>query len=313
LALQQQPVARLRQFRYLLVDVFAESPYTGAPVAVFTDARGLGTETMQSIARELNREQTSFAFPARDPKAHLGVRIFTPEMELARAQCSTIATAFALDYERGLEQKRSAERVVFDGSDGPISVSSFARLLTAAQATPELGALCPDGDAAIACLGLTHTDCMTGEPIQLASSGDPFYIVPLRNRAAMRKIQFRKDIWERTIQQTEAPKLIAFTLETERSNSTATMRVFSPDIGVLEQAATEMACGPLAAYLVRYGFIAAESPQLLLFEQGACVGRPSFLHAVIQRDEQSVTSLRVGGQCVSVGEGTVTAPVTESD
>ena len=311
--LQQQPVTRLRRFRYLLVDVFAESPYTGAAVAVFTDARGLGSETMQSIARELNREQTSFAFPARDPKAHLGVRIFTPELELARAQCSTIATAFALDYERGLEQKRNVERIVFDGTDGPVSVSSFARLLTAAQPNPELGELFSDSDAAIACLGLTHADCMTGEPIQLASSGDPFYIVSIRNRAALRKIRFRRDIWERTLQHTDAPKLIAFTLETERSNSTATMRVFSPDIGVLEQAATEMACGPLAAYLVRYGFVAAESPQLLVFEQGAYVGRPSFLHAVIERDEASVTSLRVGGQCVSVGEGTVIAPVSESD
>lgn len=87
------------------------------------------------------------------------------------------------------------------------------------------------------------------------------------------------------------------------------MRAFTPDVGVTEEAASESACGPLAAYLVRYGFLAAESPQMLIIEQGAELGRPSFLHLAIERDADSVTSVRVGGQCVSVGEGRILAQV----
>jgi len=301
----------LRQFRYRLVDVFAERPFSGAGVAVVTDARGLDTGTMQAIARELNREQTSFAFPPRSPSEPLHVRIFSPQTELPRAQCSTIATAFALDCERTSTECQSSRRVVFEGQDGPVSVSNFARVLTARQPAPELGSVYADVDAATATLGLAQGDCVSGAPVRAASSGVPFLVVPLRSRSVLQHIEFRKDIWERTVRLSEAPKIIAFTLEAERAGSTAKMRVFSPDIGVLEEAATEMACGPLAAYLVRYGFLPTQSPQLLVFEQGSEVCRPSLLHAAIERDGDRVTSVRVGGQCVSVGEGTISAPARD--
>ena len=45
-----------RTLRYRVVDVFAGRPLEGNPLAVFLDAVGLETATMQAIARELNLE-----------------------------------------------------------------------------------------------------------------------------------------------------------------------------------------------------------------------------------------------------------------
>ena len=47
-------------FRYVVADVFTDTPLAGNPVAVFTDGRGLGEEQMQRLARELNLSETTF-------------------------------------------------------------------------------------------------------------------------------------------------------------------------------------------------------------------------------------------------------------
>ena len=53
----------MRTFRYVLCDVFTDRPLTGNPLAVFTDGRGLSTETQQAIAREMNLSETVFVLP----------------------------------------------------------------------------------------------------------------------------------------------------------------------------------------------------------------------------------------------------------
>ena len=58
-----------RPYRYRLVDVFTHKRFSGSPLAVFTDARGLNTELMQRLARELNHAETTFVFPPFD-RAH---------------------------------------------------------------------------------------------------------------------------------------------------------------------------------------------------------------------------------------------------
>jgi len=294
------------QIRYRLIDVFAERPFSGNPVAVFTDARGLDAIMMQRVARELNLSRTSFVFPGAGPDGTALVRVFSSAAERIGPQCSTIGTAFALELDEKEPSHTAAQRVVFESETGPISVSTFARVLTVRHVVPRLGAFYQDVDAVMATLGLTDEDRLSGAPIQAVHGELPFLIVPLRGQSSLKRILFRHDIWERTIRRFEAPNILAFTLETERSSSVARLRVLLPDSGFREEPATEEACGPLAAYLVRYGFAATESPQLLMLEQGAEAGRPSLMHVAVERTENEVTSVRVGGQCVHVGDGFLT-------
>jgi trans-2,3-dihydro-3-hydroxyanthranilate isomerase len=68
--------------RYLVVDVFTETLFQGNALAVFPDASGIDTETMQKIAKELNLSETTFVFPALRSDCAAKVRIFTPEQEM---------------------------------------------------------------------------------------------------------------------------------------------------------------------------------------------------------------------------------------
>ena len=71
----------VKTLRYVLVDVFSDTPLTGNPLAVFTDARALDTQAMQALARELNLSEATFVLPA-ERGGSARVRIFTPRAEI---------------------------------------------------------------------------------------------------------------------------------------------------------------------------------------------------------------------------------------
>ena len=66
-------------YAFRIVNVFAETPLGGNPLAVFEDARGIDDTTMQALALQFNLSETTFILPsdARDgarADLHAGVR-----------------------------------------------------------------------------------------------------------------------------------------------------------------------------------------------------------------------------------------------
>jgi trans-2,3-dihydro-3-hydroxyanthranilate isomerase len=293
-----------RPYSYRLVDVFTDQRFSGNPLAVFTDARGLDTERMQRIARELNHTETTFVFPPFDESHDYSVRIFSPHAELPRGSYPSIGTAFALSHERAAAPT-PRHRMVFDEVSGPVSVSLISPVTTTKQELPKFGASYPELHTAAAVLSLTLDDLMPGLPVQAVASSMAFLIIAVNGLDALKRIRLRADIWERTIRRFEAPHIYAFTLESEKPGSTATARMFAPALGISEAPATESACGPLAAYLVLHKLVPARKEHLFIFEQGAEIGRPSVIHVSAEQENGQLTQLRIGGQCVLVGEGTI--------
>ncbi len=80
---------------FKLIDVFAEAPLTGNPLAVVFDAEGLDTDAMQRIARWLNLSETVFLLAPTDPDADYWARIFTLNRELPFAGHPTIGACHA--------------------------------------------------------------------------------------------------------------------------------------------------------------------------------------------------------------------------
>jgi PhzF family phenazine biosynthesis protein len=63
---------------FVLVDVFADTPLTGNPLAVVADAERLEEPVMRAVAREFNQSETTFVLPATRPGATWRLRSFTP-------------------------------------------------------------------------------------------------------------------------------------------------------------------------------------------------------------------------------------------
>jgi PhzF family phenazine biosynthesis protein len=122
--------------RYVQMDVFANRPGAGNPLAVVLDAEGLDDEAMQAIARWTRLPETTFVFPARNGEASYGLRIFSPQREVPFAGHPSVGTAHAV-LDAGVAVARDG-LLVQEGAAGllPLQVVGEGRRRTIAVRTP---------------------------------------------------------------------------------------------------------------------------------------------------------------------------------
>lgn len=306
----------MRKLRYHLVDVFTNRQFGGNPLAVFTNGRGLRTETMQAIAKELNLSETTFVLPPTDALNDYRVRIFTPGQELPMAGHPTVGTTYVLarEYmiERGGEATGEAEtEIKLEEGVGTIPVriewrDGAARFIQMRQPLPTFGTRITDVRAVAEMLSIAPEEIAeTNLPLEVVSCGVPFLYVPVKSLRAVQNIKFRVDVWENKLKDTVPPEVFVFTREVEFADSTVHSRMFAPGMGIWEDPATGGASGPLGCYLVRYGAVASSDEGVAEFtsEQGIEMGRPSFIRIKIAREGEEITDVRVGGECRFMGEG----------
>jgi trans-2,3-dihydro-3-hydroxyanthranilate isomerase len=303
------PLVR-RSYRYLHLDVFTAARFGGNQLAVFLDGRGLSAETMQAVAKEMNFSESTFVLPAEQPETDLRVRIFTPGEELPMAGHPTIGTAFALACTGIVSPGRP--HVVFGLGVGPTDVELVwdgddLRFAWMTQLRPQFGATLADADAVAAALGLPPGGVAKGLPIQRVTCGTPYLLMPLASRASVDAAVLDLPVYSRLLASAGLDHLPAFLFSTEggADNAGVYCRMFAPGLGITEDPATGSAAGPLGCYLVRHGVLPAEKTATFVALQGARMGRPSYMHVAITAAGPEVTSVRVGGEAVLAGEGTL--------
>ena len=300
----------MRSYRYLHLDVFTDRLFGGNQLAVFLDGRGLSTDTMQAIAKEMSFSETTFVLPAERADTDVRVRIFTPNDELPMAGHPTVGTTFALARAGVLTPER--DRVVFGLGVGPTPVTlvwrgdelSFAWMT---QLLPTFGDPIANPAGAAATLGLSPAAVAgTGLPVQTVSCGVPFLFVPLATRRAVDSAVFDATAYDnfRGAAGLELPVFL-FSHESGGDKATVYSRMFAPNLGVPEDAATGGASGPLGCYLVQHKVVPPERAGGMLSLQGVKMGRPSHVHIAIGVTEGEITNVRVGGEAVIAGEGTL--------
>ena len=99
-----------------------------------------------------------------------------------------------------------------------------------------------------------------------------------------------------------------FTVEGGPDGADVYTRMFAPSAGILEDAATGSASGPLGAYLVAHGVAAAARERAIRNLQGVKMGRPSWIAIQPVVQQGAITAVRVGGSAVLVGTGTIALP-----
>ena len=92
---------------------------------------------------------------------------------------------------------------------------------------------------------------------------------------------------------------------TVEPSATVHTRMFAPSIGILEDPATGSASGALGAYLVQNGVVDIAPTTEIIVEQGYEIERPAQILVRVESDDDIIQSVKVGGQCVMVVEGTL--------
>jgi trans-2,3-dihydro-3-hydroxyanthranilate isomerase len=292
--------------RYLHLDVFTSTPFEGTQLAVFPEPQGLTTELMQTIAREMNFSESTFILP-REGTGDVRMRIFTPGEELPMAGHPTIGSTFALALEGVIARGRS--EFVFELGVGPTPVSmdwdgrglAFAWMT---QALPVVGPAINDRGALAQALGIAAGDFASGLLPQVISCGLPYLIVPLGSRRAVDAVQVDRRALVRCLSPVGLDEHPVFVFTTEGDETTYS-RMLAPGLGVGEDPATGSAAGPLGCYLVQHRVVPADAARAMLNLQGVAMRRPSRIHISIDTEGDRITRVRVGGQSVLVGRGSL--------
>ncbi|MBB2911040.1 trans-2,3-dihydro-3-hydroxyanthranilate isomerase [Streptosporangium becharense] len=274
---------------YLVVDAFARKPLEGNPVAVFFDAADLTAGLMQRVAREMNLSEVTFVLPA-ERGGDARIRIFTPVNELPFAGHPMLGTAVAL----GLAAKRTRLRLetamgvipcalAFEDGDGSVAVRMR-------QPVPEWGPY-EHGAELLAALGVESSTT----PVEVYRNGPRHVFVGLESVTALSALQPDHRALSRF------PDMAANCFAGEGTRWRT--RMFSPAYGVVEDAATGSAAGPLAVHLARHGH--AGYGQDIEILQGVEMGRPSLMLATADGSKDRVGPVHVGGHGVVAARGTI--------
>ncbi len=300
--------------KFYQADVFTAQPFGGNPVAVIPDAEGLNDDQLQQIAREMNLSETVFVFPPTDQAAVVRLRIFTPTQEIPFAGHPVLGTFFILADLGIIPVKDSVTRVMQECNIGLFPVELHAEAgqverVVMTQPKPEfLGPVEETEDLykVAGALGLSkHVIADTKWPIEVVSTGLPVMIVPVRTLTAVRSIRPDASAIMDLCRRFGANGIMVFTTVTVEPSATVHTRMFAPSIGILEDPATGSASGALGAYLVQNGVVDVMPTTEIIAEQGYEIDRPSCVFIQVDSDDDIIQSVKVGGQCVRVIEGTL--------
>jgi trans-2,3-dihydro-3-hydroxyanthranilate isomerase len=282
----------MRRARYVVCDVFTDTPLAGNQLAVFTDARDLDPITMQALAKEMNFSETVFVLPPRSPDADVRIRIFTPGTELPFAGHPTLGTAVVLggplqklvlriETDAGVvpvELEREGARIIFGWMEQPLP--HWAPFERTEELFAALGVAGSGLPVELYDLGPSHLFVELGSPAEVAAVSPDF--------AALGRVT------------TAGANCFA------RDGAGWKTRAFFADIGVSEDPATGSAAGPLAVHLARHGRIAFGEE--IEISQGVELGRPSTLYARADGSADVIERVMVGGAAVIVARGEFAIP-----
>jgi len=286
----------------IFIDVFTDTPYAGNQLAVFQDGAGLTTEQMQKLAQEINYSETTFILGGKLPDYDFEIRIFTIKSELPFAGHPIVGTAYAIKNMFNMWPE-SKDELKLKTKVGVIPVIEQDRNIWMIQNEPEFGHQYTDKKEIAELINLLPEDISEDFPVEEVDTGNNILIIPVKSLAAARRATGNVNKLINFFSKRAAFVPYLFTLETENKQAKVHTRLFAAHIGIIEDAATGSAAGPLIAYLLKYNVFGNNIN--IQNEQGIEMGRPSII--LMQGEVKNNTYfIKVGGTCAYAGRGQFT-------
>ncbi|MCV3270590.1 PhzF family phenazine biosynthesis protein [Roseobacter sinensis] len=289
------------KFDFDWVDAFSDRAFGGNGCAVVHGGAGVPEDVCMAYVRETSLVECTFTGPS--DSADLRVRYFLASREIPFAGHPTVATAVAA-RARGLIEDGP---LTLETGAGIIQVEVSGTTVKMTQIAPVFGPTVP-ADIVAAVGSITASDIVA--PPQVVSTGLPFCITVLKDRAALERLRLDVEAlaaFGAHLAQPDLNMLEPFwvTLDGATAAGDTYSRLLLAPPSPAEDAFTGSATGAMAAYLWRHGLI--DTPEVVA-EQGHGMGRPGQAQVRVLGPRDAITGVEVSGQGVIVMSGTVDLP-----
>lgn len=285
-------------FEFDWVDAFSDQPFGGNGCAVVHDGAALSDATCMAYVRETSLVECTFTGPS--DVADLRVRYYLASREIPFAGHPTIATVAALRH-RG---KIGDGALTLETGAGIVGVEIDGARITMTQIAPEFGAVVP-AEMVAAIGGLDPADIL--HPPQIVSTGLPFCITLVRDRATLARLQLDEAALgayfdHLGVSGTDMMEPYWITLEGATARGDTYARLLLAPPSPAEDPFTGSATGAAASYLWAHGLI--ERPTYVA-EQGHGMGRPGMAEVEVMGSRDAISGVKVSGQGTVVMSGQV--------
>jgi trans-2,3-dihydro-3-hydroxyanthranilate isomerase len=281
---------------FALVDVFADEPLSGNPLAVVAGGETLSDDVLARIAREFNQSETTFVMPS-PAGATRRLRSFTAGgAEVTGAGHNSLGAWWWLVAGGRERAGRLSQELGADVLDVDVRDRDGRIVVRLRQAPAALGAMGDMGAELATALGLS-ADELVRQTTPVVSTGTPHLLVEAADPAAVDRAGPDASVLATLLARAGAQGCYLFAL-TERGGPDAYARFFNPTVGLWEDPATGSAACPLAWTLANEG-----GPRTVTVEQGHAMGRPSRIEVEVAGDEVTLV-----GSAVLVAAGRLELP-----
>ena len=302
------------EYPFYTADVFTDTIFNGAQVAVFPAASGLDESQMQHTASELNLPATVFITPS-EGENHFKMRVFSAQKEIDFAGHPVIATAHILAVTGAMETREGHNPLVLERKSGAIQssvtveagVPNFIQFTMKSQ--PIVDRYVPTEPELAEILSLEVNDLENKKfTARLASCGFPYLIVPLRHYEGVRRARFNYKAWsESSAPAMAAQEILLFTGHVPGRETNFHGRLLGPNIALHDDPPIGAALPAFTGYLCSHEQI-RKGTYSFSIDRGDERSRRSLLHLEMDNKQSDQLTIRVGGQAVVVVEGTMKIP-----
>ena len=268
-----------------LVDVFAEAPFQGNPLAVVESGDQLSDDEMRRIAGEFNQAETTFILES--VRADRRLRSFTAAgVEVSGAGHNALGAWLWLAELGKLGELRTPQTFSQElGSDVlPIVMERINGRIHGRMLQRTLRLLRPLEDVAplVAALRLQPEDIELTPSPRPADTGTAHLLVRVRDSFTVDRAAPKQEALLGVLRAAGAEGCYVYAHDA-RTPASAYARFFNPTVGLWEDAATGTAAGPLAAYLNHEKLL---TDGTLVVEQGVKMGRRSLINIRLTPDPE---------------------------
>ncbi len=289
---------------YRHVDVFSRYAFQGNGLMVVLGAAGLSTAVQQQLTREVRQFETVFVGDVDLASRTARLRVFTEDEELGFAGHPMLGAGAVLHSL--LSPAGDAEIWALQLGSRTVTVRTRGQVgwidASMDQGPVEFGNIVTGelADRYRRALGLTTEALHPELPMQVASTGLPYLIVPVQP-AGLAAAAIQIPDFEALL--AECGAKFVYVLDPAAAEG----RTWD-NAGRVEDVATGSAAGPAAGYLIEHGVYPAATP--FAIAQGRFTGRPSIIEV---RREASDGHIWVGGPVAPVAGGRFHARLSDSE